>query len=115
MARTSVTTTQISKAGTTVTLVAADAVNGEVIDCGRVFLHVKNGGGSSITVTVHTTAVYDGLPVTDEVVTVPAGVEKLIGPLSGGTFGQLPGSSDVGRAYVDYSSGTSVTRAVYSL
>lgn len=115
MARTSVTTQPIVKTGVVSTLTAADAVNGEVIDTGRVYLHVHNGGGAPITVTVHATVVYDGLTLTDLAVAVAAGTDAKIGPLSPTTFGRLAPSTDATRAYVDYSSGTSVTRGVFSL
>lgn len=115
MARTSVTTQPIVKTGTLSTLAAADAVNGEVIDTGRVYLHVHNGGGAPITVTVHATVVVDGLAVTDLAVAVAAGTDMKIGPFNPTTFGRLAPSTDATRAYVDYSSGTSVTRGVFQL
>lgn len=111
MARSSVTTVPVVKTGVTQTLAAADVVNGEVIDCGRVVLVVNNSSGSSITVTVHATAVVDGLPVEDLVVTVPAATIKLLGPLSASTFGQASSSPDNGRAYVNYSA--ACTRGVF--
>lgn len=114
-ARVSVTTQAIVKTGLNPAL-TGPTVDGDVIDTGRVFLRVDNGGGSSITVTVQTPLQVDGLDVSDLTVSVPASGTRLIGPLSPSTFGQLSGSADVGRAYVDYTGTlTSVTRGVFSL
>lgn len=44
------------------------------------FLHVKNGGGAPITVTIVTPATADGLAVADQVTTVPAAGERFIKP-----------------------------------
>lgn len=116
MARTSVTTTEIVKTGVANNLVAADVANGEVIDTGRVFLEVTNTGSASATVTVHATAVVDGLNVEDLVVTVAAGATEKIGPLSTSTFGQpTSAGADKGRAYVDYQTGSTFNREVFSL
>ena len=112
--RVSVTTQPIVKTGLTPALTAPTA-DGDVIDTGRVFLRVDNGGGASITVTVQTPVQVDGLDLSELIVTVPASGTKLIGPLSPSTFGRLVGTADAGRAYVDYSSVTSVTRGVFAL
>ncbi|OXM73087.1 MULTISPECIES: hypothetical protein [Amycolatopsis] len=114
MARTSVATQPIVKTGVAPVLTAPVA-DGDIIDTGRVFLQVTNGGGSPVTVTVQATVEVDGLDLEDLVVSVPAAGTRLIGPLSRATFGQLTGSADVGRAYVDYSSVTDVTRGVFTL
>lgn len=42
------------------------------------FLHVKNGSGSSITVTLVTPITAQGLAVEDQTVTVPAGEERMV-------------------------------------
>lgn len=89
--------------------------NGDIIDTGRVVLVVNNAGGSSITVTALTPITVDGLNLEDLVVTVAAGAVEYLGPFSASTFGQPTGSADAGRAYVEYSSVTSVTRAVLSV
>lgn len=116
MARASQTTQPIIQAGTTANLTApAVSPNGDTIDTGRVILMVDNAGGSSINVTITPTATVSGLAVTPLVVAVAAGAIKLIGPLLPAVFGQLPGSADLGRAYVDYSAVASVTRGVFSI
>lgn len=86
-------------------------VDGDIVDTGDVRVFVTNGSGGSINVTVQATATVEGLDVGDLVVPVAAGQTALIGPLPKTAFGQVAGA-DKGRAYVDYSSQTSVTRAV---
>lgn len=114
MARVSVATQAIVKTGV-VPALTAPTVDGDIIDTGRVFLEVNNGGGASITVTVQTPVQVDGLDLSELIVSVAAGVTKRIGPLSPSTFARPAGGADAGRAYVDYSSVTSVTRGVFSL
>jgi hypothetical protein len=73
----------------------------------RNFLHVKNGGGSSITVTLTATASVRGQAVSNVTVTVAAGAEKMIGPLSS----DLLQSPTDGLCAVGYSGVTTVTVA----
>lgn len=81
----------------------------------RNFLHVKNGSGGSINVTINavkTSARVQGVGVvtiTDEVVAVGAGAEKMIGP-----FTEAYMDTD-GTVTIDYSGTTSVTAGVFSL
>lgn len=99
-------------------------VDGDVVDVGRVFLMVANGGAASATVTVETPETVDGdLAVADRAVTVAAGATKLI-PLTSNHYRQnttsADATADIGRAYVDYAPGGSdtvsdITRAVVSL
>lgn len=89
-------------------------VDGDIVDTGQVRIWVLNGSGGSINVTVQATATVEGLDVGDLVVPVAAGAVALIGPLPKTAFGQVSGA-DKGRAYVDYSSQTSVTRGVVGL
>ncbi|MEW5658355.1 hypothetical protein ABGT92_23915 [Streptomyces cinereoruber] len=79
------------------------------VACGeRSFLHVKNTAGSSMTVTLTTTARVRGQLAADVVVTVPATTgDKMIGPLTSDLFA---GTSD-GTCAVTYSSTTNVTVA----
>jgi len=120
MTRVSVTTQLIPFAGLLPTMSAPTAGN-DVVDVGRVALHVVNGGGAPITVTIVTPGVVDGdLPITDRAVTVPVGTVPTIIPLSSPNYRQTaasvdvttPVGADIGRAYVNYSLITSVTRAV---
>ncbi|MFJ6616677.1 hypothetical protein ACIQOW_03710 [Kitasatospora sp. NPDC091335] len=80
------------------------------VPCGdRLFLHVKNTAGSSMTVTLTSTAKVAGQPAADVVVTVPATTgDKMIGPILAGL---LAGGTD-GSCAVTYSSTASVTVAL---
>jgi hypothetical protein len=71
------------------------------------FLHVKNGGGSSITVTITTQSnSYKGLTVPDRTVTVAAAGEAMIGPLDPSLHSDINVQASIG-----YSAVTSVTIA----
>jgi hypothetical protein len=110
MARVSVTTQKIVGSGLAPALTGPTA-DGDVIDSGAVALMVTNGSGGSINVTVQTPATQSGLAVAEQIVAVGAGATKLIGPVPAGTYAR-PSGLDEGRVYVDYSSQTSITRAV---
>lgn len=81
----------------------------------RNFLHVKNGGGSPINVTitaVKTSARVQGVgvvTVSDRVVAVPAGEERMIGPITEAYL-----DTD-GEVTIGYSGTTSVTAGMFSL
>lgn len=108
MARTALATQQITTAGLKPVYTAAN-VDGHSIDPAAI-LHVKNGSGSSINVTVQTPAQVDGLDVEELVVAIPAAEERLIGGLKPSTFAR-PSGPDAGRVYVDFSAVTTVTVA----
>jgi hypothetical protein len=99
------TVQQISRDGIVPSYDAGDAVNGhEFANNGKTFLHVKNGGGSSINVTIPTPGSVDGLAVAERIVAVAAGAEKMMGPFPTATYNQAGG-----LVYVDLSDATSVT------
>jgi hypothetical protein len=78
-----------------------------------VFLHVKNGGGSSITVTLAVipgAAPFPQTVVTNTVVTVPNAGERMIGPLKS----QLYMDPTTGLCQITYSGVTTVTVGVFS-
>lgn len=111
MARASLTTATATDFKLTVAPTAATA-DGDIIDVGNVRLFVENGSGAPITVTVQATATASGLEVEDLAVSVAAGAMALIGPLPKSLFAQASDAAvGAGRALVDYSSVTSVTRA----
>lgn len=115
MARVSTTTQTIVRTGLNPSL-TGPTVDGDIVDCGNVALWVDNGSGGSINVTVQATATQDGLDLADLVVAVPAGAKRLIGPFPARTFAQASDAAvGPGRALVDYSAVTTVTRAVISL
>lgn len=114
MARENVTTQQVVQDGLNPVL-TAPTVDGDVVDTGRVLLWVDNAGVAARTVTVQTPVQISGLDLEQLVVTVPAGEQRLIGPLKPSVFGQPVGSPDAGRAYVDYDDVTDVVRGVFAL
>lgn len=97
----------VSLTGTTPTY--SSAVASTTVACGeRTFLHVKNTAGTSMTVTLTSTAKVRGQTAADVVVTVPATTgDKMIGPITSDLFA---GAVD-GTCAVSYSSTTSVTVA----
>jgi hypothetical protein len=71
------------------------------------FIHVKNGGGATVTVTVTTQSnSYKGLTVPDRTVTVAASGESMIGPLDPALHSDINVQASIG-----YSAVTSVTVA----
>lgn len=109
MARTALTVQQISR-GTPLspTYTAVDQPNGnQFVNDGRINIHVKNGGGGSLTVTMKRNYNVDGAAVPDLTATVPAGQERKIGPFPTDLFNQADGN-----VYLDWSTGTSVTVSV---
>jgi hypothetical protein len=116
MAYTQINATTPSLTGQTVTLTAppgAGAGNGDALPAGST-LWVNNASGSSITVTLSIPRTYLGYAITSPTVTVPATTQMLIGPIPADPFGVTTGA-DVSRVHVDYSSITSVTRAVLNV
>lgn len=82
---------------------------------GRTYVEVNNGGGGSINVTVPAQVVNANVPgvgnltITDNVVAVPAGQRRLIGP-----FTQAYRNSS-GNVTLNYSGITSVTAGVFKV
>lgn len=102
MARQSVTTQPVTRTGTVPTATSPN-VDGDIVDTGAsLFLIVSNVGSGSVTVTVQSQATFDGLAVADLTVPLAAGVTKVVGPLTGVTFGFAKGDVNAGRAFVDY-------------
>jgi hypothetical protein len=78
------------------------------------FIHVKNGGGSSITVTVATPGTAPGgLAVADSVTTVPAAGERMIGPFPAEQYAD-PAGTPAGNAFISYSGVVTVTVGCFS-
>jgi len=77
----------------------------------RTYLHVKNGGGSPITVTVVTPGeAAPGVAIADVAVSVSNGSEKIIGPFYAALY-----QDSTGTAAVTYSAVTSVTIGAFKL
>lgn len=93
-------------AGIVPSFVAAGAGGDTFSNTGRESLYVKNGSGASITVTINSLLNCDQGFDHDFVVTVAAGVDKVIGPFATNRFND--GGGLVG---VTYSAVTTVTVA----
>lgn len=70
-------------------------------------LHVKNGSGAAVTVTVVTPIVESGFAVADLTLAVAAGGDAFIGPLPASLFRDVDGYGSI-----TYSATASVTAAV---
>lgn len=110
MARTSLTVQDISISGVTPSYSSANVDGNSFANDGDVFLHVKNGSGSDITLTVQTPAKVNGVDIEEVTVTVSAGSEEMVGPFPTTTFNQSGGV-----VYADYSAVTTVTVAAIKL
>jgi hypothetical protein len=111
MPRTALTLQEIVPAGLAPSYAAGDAANGHSASAGYdVFLHVKNVGGGSCTVTLNSTARIGGVALANQTVVVPATTGDKMIPLRPDLYAQ----SD-GLAYVDLSTATGVTVAVIRL
>lgn len=97
--------TELDADGVTLSPASAGG-SGDVFDNqdGDSFLYVNNGSGSSIDVTFTGQAGPSGFTVSDVVVAVANGAEKLIGPFPPRYFNDANG-----RVAVSYSDNTSVT------
>lgn len=108
------TVQDVSLAGLNPSYAAAGAGGDSFPNDGATFLHVKNGGGGPITVTIddvgsaspEAAAAFDP----DPDVSVPAGEERMIGPFPKDRFDATDGTG----VNVSYSGVTSVTVAAVS-
>ncbi len=90
---------------------AAAAAGGDAfLNSGHEFLHVKNGGGGEVTITVDSQTACNQGGTHDVAVAVPAGEERLIGPLPKARF-----NDENEKAQVTYSGVASVTVSVVRL
>ncbi|MGW6739724.1 hypothetical protein ACWGDX_03075 [Streptomyces sp. NPDC055025] len=97
----------VTLAGINPTYAAAASGGDKVAPGERTFIHVKNGAGAPITVTLTATATVRGQSVANLTVSVPASGERMIGPLPG----DLLASPSDGLVAIGYSSATTVTVA----
>ena len=100
----------VSLSGLNPSFVAAAAGGDAFLNAGREFLHVKNGGGSEVTVTVDSQVPCNQGYDHNAVVAVPAGQERLIGPFPKARFDYANQ-----KVQVAYSDVTSVTVAAVRL
>lgn len=111
MARTALSTQQIARSGLNPAYTAANADGHSIENRNKnVFMHVKNGGASPISVTFITPATVAGLAIADLVVSVPNAEERIIGPFSANPFNQADST-----VHVDFSAVVSVTVAAFKL
>lgn len=100
----------VALAGLTEVPVAADATaagHDEFPNTGKEFLHVINGAGAPINVTVKAASKCDQGTLHDAVVAVPNAQERYIGPFNVKRFGAVP--------QVEYSDTTTITVALVQL
>lgn len=118
MATTELAVQQIVITGIDPTYTGAVSGDGQVFDNvgNDVFLHVVNGSGGQITVTIETpTLAEGGLTIQDRTVTVDAGTDKMIGPFSS-IYEAYDSDNAIDKAvHVTYSAVTSVTVAAIKL
>jgi hypothetical protein len=101
------TTQTVVPGGTTPAYVAANAGGDTVTPGNDTFLHAKNASGGSLTVTVDSVTPCNYGSDHDLVVAIPAGSERMIGPLPASRFA----SPTTGLVSVTYSGVTSLTVA----
>lgn len=105
------TTQTITRAGVTPSYTAVAASDTFAPGSG-VFIHVKNGGGSSDTCVVQVLqGDPPGLTISDNSVSVTNGQERMIGPFPSQFFAD----PSTGQATVTHSFTTSVTVGVFNL
>lgn len=99
------TTQVVSVAGIVPTYASAAGGGDTFTNTGNEFLHIKNGSGSPITVTVACTATkYKGATITNQAVSVTNGSELMVKPFAPDITGVT--------AAITYSAVTSLTIAV---
>lgn len=99
---------RVATSGTAPTYSAASAGGDTAPVGGGLKLHVSNGSGSAVTVTVVTPGTLDGLSIGDASLSVPAGGHGFI-PLT-----SVYRDPVTGRANITYSAVTTVNVAVIS-
>lgn len=112
MPRTAITPLEITIAGVAPTFAPADNGNGmSFVNDGNTLLEVKNTGGGACTVTLTTPGKVGGIDIVDPTVIVPITTgDRIIGPFQPDIFNQAGGI-----VFVDFSTGTGVTVAVYHI
>jgi hypothetical protein len=91
MARTALTITDSSKAGTVLPAgTAADVANGNsLVNDGRTLIICTNAGVTPRTITITPTVTVDGLTVAARTVALAASAVKVLGPYDIGTYSQV--------------------------
>jgi hypothetical protein len=109
------TVQQPTAAGLAASYAAATGGGDTVANNGKMYLHIKNGSGGSITVTVAKTIStpqnvpgYGLVTISDISVAIAAGAEKFIGPIDPNAYNATAGT---GLISITYSGVTSLTIA----
>lgn len=104
-----VATKTSSRSANAVTMAAASAGGDKFTNTGKELLLVDhtNSGGSSVTLTITTTATQDGLAVADRTVTIAAGERHLLGPFPKALY-----NDENGQVSLGWSSETDIELAV---
>lgn len=109
MPRTAITAQSITSTGVTSAYEPANVLGNSLAYVRGRFIEIKNGSGSTITVTVQTPGSIDGnLAIPDRTFTVAAGADGKWAAGDGNAYRQTDGS-----IFVDYSAVTSVTVGVF--
>ena len=113
MAYSALSIQSINKDGLEPTYVGATLSDGDRFrNSGKEFIHVLNGGGGAVAVTIPTPATIKGPDIEDKIVSVPAGEDRMIGTFEPGLYNNPAGGVDAGELYVEYDQTSSVTIAV---
>jgi hypothetical protein len=104
MAASALSLQTMSVTGLEATYASCNADGNYFTNNGHTFMHVINGSGGDITVTVDSPTECNQGSTHDVTVTVTAGEERMIGPFEQGRF-----NDDDGRVQVSYSTVTSLT------
>lgn len=111
MARTALIPQKLGPHGVAPTYVTPDAAGLSFRSSGKQLVHIKNGSGSSITITETIGRTVQGQAVTAPTSTIAAGADKFFGPYPD-DYEQPDGTENV---YLGISSVTTVTVACLSL
>jgi hypothetical protein len=103
----------VTRAGVVPAYTAAAGGGDEFVPGDETYLHVKNGSGGSITVTIVTPRTAKGQAIADVAVAIAAGAEKLIGPFPDEDYADP--SDPNRRADITYSGVTSLTIGCFAL
>ena len=64
------------------TYAAAAGGGDQYTNTGKELIHIKNGGGGAVVLTLDIEKTVDGQSVVDPIVTIPAGEERMLGPFT---------------------------------
>lgn len=105
MARTALTVQAVVDSGLEETTEAANVDGNSILGDGDTIIHVINGSGADVDVTIATGGTFHGQAVADEVVTVTAGEERFIGRFKPALYND----PSTGLVNIDYEAVTTVT------